>query len=194
MRKTLSLILLFSLTLVAQEWQFRELAPFAVLEQSNRRGLMMQELTASERPGLAMAEMDMPEYARKAWMQCDFWLDPEKPADFYLVFGFGEGDSLQLWAAGYSLAEKDIRFARVAVDSQNIRLEPLVEKSVEIRHSQDQYVFRFIFPTDSRELQIEVNGVPLIAERPFGADQLTRFGYLIRGGAVRFFPFYFDGQ
>ncbi|HQV32093.1 MAG TPA: hypothetical protein PKV71_09470, partial [Calditrichia bacterium] len=114
MRKTLSLILLFSLTLVAQEWQFRELAPFAVLEQSNRRGLMMQELTASERPGLAMAEMDMPEYARKAWMQCDFWLDPEKPADFYLVFGFGEGDSLQLWAAGYSLAEKDIRFARVA--------------------------------------------------------------------------------
>ena len=194
MRKTLSLILLFSLTLVAQEWQFRELAPFAVLEQSNRRGLMMQELTASERPGLAMAEMDMPEYARKAWMQCDFWLDPEKPADFYLVFGFGEGDSLQLWAAGYSLAEKDIRFARVAVDSQNIRLEPLVEKSVEIRHSQNQYVFRFIFPTDSRELQIEVNGVPLIAERPFGADQLTRFGYLIRGGAVRFFPFYFDGQ
>ncbi|RMH80085.1 MAG: hypothetical protein D6681_18790 [Calditrichaeota bacterium] len=139
-----------------------------------------------------------PQYPHRFWPEGDLWLsEAETPAAVFYLFGTCDAPSPQLWAAGYSLLHKQILLVRIllAPDS-TVQTRPIAAKPVEILNMREwgKYVFRIIFRKDTKEIQVEVNGVPLRVPFPVALDSFSCFGYLVSRGTVRFEPFHFGGD
>ncbi len=152
-----------------------------------------------ERPGGlggCLETLTLPAFPEKVWLQTEhvYRINPRE-AEAYLVVEV-EGDSTPvLWAAGYSLAGQAIRIGNIArAGDGSWRFRPLHQKKIEILNPENEYVFRWIFWPGRAEMQIDVNGAPLKAARPFRVDQIRRVGVMVRGGPVRFQPLQVDGR
>ncbi|NIV72365.1 MAG: hypothetical protein GWN16_09590, partial [Calditrichae bacterium] len=146
--------------------------------------------------GLAYRKNPPPDYPKRYWIQGDYWLEESsaKP-DAYFVFGHAVKDTVQLWAGGYSLVEKRIRFGRIHFSGNGeIYFEDLMQKPVEILNKEDKYVFRFIFHHQTGEIRLDVNGVPMRCELPISSHKITHLGYMVKNGKVCFKAMEFDGD
>ncbi len=146
--------------------------------------------------GYALRPGRLPDSPSRFWLKGDLWFStPPETTDAFFVFGQDSGAGGGLWAAGYSLSEKQILFGALEIspgDEGQFRL--LAKKAVEILNSEDKYVFMFIFSRGSADLAVEVNGVPMAVNFPFPDKDFTSFGYMVRGGSVRFQPLEIAGD
>jgi len=191
MRKLLFLVLIFGwLAATAQDWQTMRLDTFYVTESGEIA------VEARNHIGMAYSAGKPKEYPRKYWIEGNIYFSGSpKETDASYVFGSDAGDSLQLWAAGYSLAQKQIYLGKIDIaENGEIRLTELATKPVEIIDHRNQNVYRIIFIYDSNEIKIEVNGVPLLTNCPVSTRAINYYGYLVNGKLVRFEKMRFNGE
>jgi len=154
-------------------------------------------LTQASGLGMVHGRFQPPQTDRRFWMEGDLFFEsnPRSSAAYYL-FGFYEADSLYLWAAGYRLETREILFGRVERDglTDSMRLQKFAAKPVEIVNLHRKYVYKLIFLHETREIKVEINGVPMLAPLPFSPGQLTHFGYMIDSGSLRCEPFELRGD
>lgn len=175
---------------VAQEWQTNGADTFF----TDSEGKIC--LQAQQGYGYALRPGRLPDSPSRFWLKGDLWFStaPES-TDAFFVFGQDSAAGLKLWAAGYSLSEKQIRFGALEISpGGEVQFRLLAKKTVEILNSEDKYVFMFIFSRRSDEVAVEVNGVPMAMNFPPSDKEFTWFGYLVRGGFVRFQPLEIAGD
>ncbi|MCK6622413.1 MAG: hypothetical protein HUU32_12430 [Calditrichaceae bacterium] len=146
--------------------------------------------------GYAIRPGRLPDSPSRFWLKGDLWFssDPET-TDAFFVFGQDTGAGRRLWAAGYSLSEKQILFGALEISpGGEVQFRLLAKKTVEILNSEDKYVFMFIFSRRSDDVAVEVNGVPMAVKFPLPDKEFTWFGYMVRGGSVRFQPLEIAGD
>jgi len=191
MQRLVFLLLAFSwLTAPAQDWQTVRLDTFYVTESGEIA------VEARNHIGMAYSAGKPKEYPHKYWIEGNIYFSgsPQETDAFY-VFGSDAADSLQLWAAGYSLAQKQIYLGKIDIaESGEIRLTELAKKPVEIIDHRNQNVYRIIFIYDTNEIKIEVNGVPLLTHCPVSTKAINYYGYLVKGKPVRFEKMRFNGE
>lgn len=146
--------------------------------------------------GYAIRPGRLPDSPSRFWLKGDLWFssDPET-TDAFFVFGQDSGAGRRLWAAGYSLSEKQILLGALEISpGGEVQFRLLAKKTVEILNSEDKYVFMFIFSRRSDDVAVEVNGVPMAVKFPLPDKEFTWFGYMVRGGSVRFQPLEIAGD
>ena len=194
MKQMIFLILFLSTcAALAQDWQKSGLDSFYI-DNSERMVLV----SPADKFGMAFKSGNLPDYNERFWLKADWWnLETPKETDAYLAFGNGSGDSLQLWAAGYSLKQKKITFGKIRLHPDGgFQYDVLFQKPVEIVDHRRIYVFMFIFYRETNHVKIEVNGVPMLIEAPplTVADGFDYFGYMVRSGKVRFQDMIVEGR
>jgi len=146
--------------------------------------------------GYAIRPGRLPDSPSRFWLKGDLWFssDPET-TDAFFVFGQDSGAGRRLWAAGYSLSEKQIILGALEISpGGEAQFRLLAKKTVEILNSEDKYVFMFIFSRRSDDVAVEVNGVPMAVKFPLPDKEFTWFGYMVRSGSVRFQPLEIAGD
>lgn len=174
----------------AQNWQTARLDSFF----TDSEGKIF--LQARQGYGYAVRPGRQPDSPSRFWLKGDLWFssDPET-TDAFFVFGQDSGAGRRLWAAGYSLSEKQILFGALEISpGGEVQFRLLAKKTVEILNSEDKYVFMFIFSRRSDDVAVEVNGVPMAVKFPLPDKEFTWFGYMVRGGSVRFQPLEIAGD
>lgn len=175
---------------VAQEWQTNGADTFF----TDSEGKIC--LQAQQGYGYALRPGRLPDSPSRFWLKGDLWFStaPET-TDAFFVFGQDCATGRRLWAAGYSLSQKQILFGELeAAESGEVQFRPLAKKAVEILNAEDKYVFMVIFSRHNNDLAIEVNGVPLAVNFLLADKEFTCFGYLVRNGLVRFQPLEIAGD
>lgn len=191
MRRLLFFALVFgSLAAPAQDWQTVRLDTFYVTESGEIA------IEARGHIGMAYSAGKPEEYPHKYWIEGNIYFSgsPQETDAFY-VFGSDAADSLELWTAGYSLVQKQIYLGKIDIaENGEIRLTELAKKPVEIIDHRNQNVYRIIFIYDTKEIKIEVNGVPLLTNCPVSTRAINHYGYLVKGKLVRFEKMRFNGE
>ncbi len=174
----------------AQPWKISGLDTFAI------RADQTVYLAAAETYGIAFRWQPPPRFPHRFWIQADIWFeDSPAKSELWFVFGADSADSTRLWAAGYSLRDKEIRFARLHRNSDGeIYCQILARKPVEIIDFRNQYVYRILFGHDTNQLRVEVNGVPMLAVLPPPTRALKYFGYMQKGPPLRVGLLQFAGE
>lgn len=174
---------------LAKEWQVIQLKSFNVLQEA----LLLQ---SGSEYGLALRDTSIELTSRETILETKVtFADNEyEQSEVYLVFGSCNGNGKRLWAGGYSKPQQRIIFAEVellqpdSADSAiNISLHEIAAKSVDIvLPFKSPLKTEAKFYLDSEKLSIEINGVPLRVKKPAGIEEVTCYGYLLRGGTAQF--------
>ncbi len=183
-----SIFLAFCPALLAQGWQTSHIDTFFF--DSNNQAV----LTAPQQYGFAIRQQQPPNYNQRFWIEGNiFYENPPQESDLYFIFGVASTDSI--WAAGYSLSQKQIIFGRVEIQTNDeIVFTKRASKPVEIIDFRKKYVYRIIFVHKTNEVIIEVNGVPMTVKLSFPVNLLNQFGYLSRGKQVQVELMRFGGR
>jgi hypothetical protein len=151
--------------------------------------------------GMAYCPYEPSQKSTDFWIQCDaFYQGPPENSEAFVVFGIADEKNRstpsRLWAAGYSLAKQGILFGEIYIHDQSdsIRFQLLTQKPVEINNYQSKNVFRIIFRKEKGQIQVEVNGVPMVVSAPFDTGMLAFTGYMVRNSSVIFEPLRFNIQ
>ncbi len=177
------IIILIYHTIFAQDWQKFQVDSFYIGTDDK-----IVLLPHSNEFGISLHHRNSPDFPSRFWLKGDWWL-PElyDDADAYFTFGKAFEDSLQLWAAGYSLSRKKVIFGELTFgESGKILYRELAQKPVEIIDRRRQYVFMITFLRETNEIKIEVNGVPMLVKSPTSYQGFNHFGYMVKGGKIRF--------
>ncbi len=182
------IFLLFCPALFAQDWQISQLDTF-FFDADNAI-----VLSASQQYGFALRQRQPPNFSEKFWIEGNiFHENSPMETDLYLMFGDASTDSL--WAAGYSLRQKQIIFGRVEKQTGGeVIFKKLASKAVEIIDFRKKYVYRIIFVHKTNEMIAEVNGAPMAVKLSFPVHRLDYFGYLLKGKQVRVELLRFGGR
>ncbi len=174
----------------AQNWQTSGADTFFTDSEGKICLQTRQDYAYAIRPGR------LPDSPSRFWLKGDLWFStPPETTDAFFVFGQDSGAGGGLWAAGYSLSEKQIRFGALEISPNGeVQFRLLAKKAVEILNPEDKYVFMFIFSRRSDNLAVEVNGVPMAVTFPLPDKEFTWFGYMVRDGLVRFQPLEISGD
>lgn len=176
--------------LAAQAWKTSGLDTFAVQADQT------VYLAAAEKYGIAFRLQTPPVFPNRFWIQADIWFEhsPAK-SELWFVFGTDSADTTCLWAAGYSLRDKEIRFARLYQRAGGeIQYKILTRKPLEIIDFRKQYVYRILFMHDTNQFRVEVNGVPMLVFLPVPTGSLKYFGYMQKGWPLRVGLLQFAGE
>ena len=173
-----------------QQWQPVQLDTFYV----NEKGEIC--IRAGDHFGLVFREKQPADYPAKYWADANIYYSGNPAAtEAFFVFGSDSADTTRLWAAGYSLAQKQILFGRVNIsEAGNVRFAVITKKPVEIIDHRNQGVYRLIFIHATNEIKIEVNGVPMPAKCPTNTRGIRYFGYMVKGPLARFEELRFNGE
>jgi len=174
--------------LFAQGWQTSRLDTF-FFDADNA-----VVLSASQQYGFALRQQQPPNFNQRFWIEGNIlYENSPRESDLYFIFGHASVDSI--WAAGYSLRQKQIIFGRVGIQTDGeIDFKKLASKPVEIIDFRKKYVYRIIFAHKTNEMIAEVNGVPMTVKLPFPIGLLDQFGYLLKGKRVRVELLRFGGK